>query len=457
MHESVERGRDAIALFQEIGDRWGEVMATGPRRARARRARPRQRVRRHARALPRDLARHARRRHAPLPRDHGVARRPPAGPARCRAGDPRSPRHRPRGRQTASSASPTATRRPASRCSSSARSTTRSRVLARGYAGATEDGPAMAIGCRLALAYAAAHRPDDADRVIARAAAPRRAARSPTASSRCGPRASCAPSRARPTRATAIDAAYDDRDRDRRAARARDRRARPGEGARARSAPTTRATRPTEAALQLDALGLTADGWCADLRPRARRASRFPRRTPARRGAGRARRRTRGRRRTSARPAAPRRSSRRRARPPRSGASARGGGRRRARWSRVGREVFAGPVGAPDRDRVRRPGSRTRASAPSTVSRGGDRRARRERAVDADGDAAVDAERRGEAVFGGARVQLAVVVGPLGDVDARVARRPSATSPKHQRNVSTACEPHAPIQPPPRSRSNSQP
>ena len=29
MHESVERGRDAIALFQEIGDRWGEVMATG--------------------------------------------------------------------------------------------------------------------------------------------------------------------------------------------------------------------------------------------------------------------------------------------------------------------------------------------------------------------------------------------------------------------------------------------
>ena len=29
MSESVERGSDAIALFQEIGDRWGEVMATG--------------------------------------------------------------------------------------------------------------------------------------------------------------------------------------------------------------------------------------------------------------------------------------------------------------------------------------------------------------------------------------------------------------------------------------------
>jgi hypothetical protein len=40
-------------------------------------------------------------------------------------------------------------------------------VLARGYAEVTEDGPAMSIGCRLALAYAAAHRPDDADVVIA--------------------------------------------------------------------------------------------------------------------------------------------------------------------------------------------------------------------------------------------------------------------------------------------------
>ena len=30
MNESVARGREAISLFQEIGDRWGEVMATGP-------------------------------------------------------------------------------------------------------------------------------------------------------------------------------------------------------------------------------------------------------------------------------------------------------------------------------------------------------------------------------------------------------------------------------------------
>jgi hypothetical protein len=40
-------------------------------------------------------------------------------------------------------------------------------ILARGYAGVTEDGPAMSIGCRLALAYAAAQRPDDAQVVIA--------------------------------------------------------------------------------------------------------------------------------------------------------------------------------------------------------------------------------------------------------------------------------------------------
>ena len=42
-------------------------------------------------------------------------------------------------------------------------------ILARPYAGAPEDGPAMSIGCRLALAYAAAHRADDAERVDRRA------------------------------------------------------------------------------------------------------------------------------------------------------------------------------------------------------------------------------------------------------------------------------------------------
>jgi tetratricopeptide (TPR) repeat protein len=40
-------------------------------------------------------------------------------------------------------------------------------TLARGYADATDDGPVMSIGCRLALAYAAAQRPADAAPVLA--------------------------------------------------------------------------------------------------------------------------------------------------------------------------------------------------------------------------------------------------------------------------------------------------
>jgi len=40
-------------------------------------------------------------------------------------------------------------------------------VLQRGYEHVTEDGPAMSIGSRLALAYAAAQRTDAADAVIA--------------------------------------------------------------------------------------------------------------------------------------------------------------------------------------------------------------------------------------------------------------------------------------------------
>src|SRR5258706_12403931 len=40
-------------------------------------------------------------------------------------------------------------------------------ILTHAYAGVTEDGPVMSIGCRLALAYAAGQRLDDADLVIA--------------------------------------------------------------------------------------------------------------------------------------------------------------------------------------------------------------------------------------------------------------------------------------------------
>ena len=154
MNESVARGGEAIALFQEIGDRWGEVMATGPVVRVARRARPRRRVRRHARALPHDQPRHARRGHADVPRGDGVARRPAAGPARSRAGDPRRRSTSTRPTTAASSGRPTAARRWGWRCSSSGRSTTRSTCSRAATPASAEDGPVMAIGCRLALAYA---------------------------------------------------------------------------------------------------------------------------------------------------------------------------------------------------------------------------------------------------------------------------------------------------------------
>ena len=62
--ECVERGNEAIELFQDIGDRWGEVMSTASGGARLRRARQRRGVRDHARALLRGRAHDARRGHA---------------------------------------------------------------------------------------------------------------------------------------------------------------------------------------------------------------------------------------------------------------------------------------------------------------------------------------------------------------------------------------------------------
>ena len=107
MNESIEprRGRDRAVP----GDRrpLGRSDGDRPGRARAGRARPRRRVRRHARPLPHDQPRHARRGHAHVPRGHGGARRPPAGPTRGCARDPRTPRHR-RRRRPVSSVRPTA-------------------------------------------------------------------------------------------------------------------------------------------------------------------------------------------------------------------------------------------------------------------------------------------------------------------------------------------------------------
>ena len=89
----------------------------------------------------------------------------------------------------------------------------------------------------------------------------------------------------------------------------------------------------------------------ADLRPRARRASRVPSYvTGAARGADRAPRRTRGRRRRSAHRAAPRRSSRRRGRPRRTGASGRRGGRAPCVDAAAGVRSSRSPVGVADHD-----------------------------------------------------------------------------------------------------------
>ena len=73
-----------------------------------------------------DLARHARRRHALVPRGSRGVGRPPPGPARRRAGDPRDARDRPRRRQRPARIRRRPRRARVSRSCSSARSTTRS-------------------------------------------------------------------------------------------------------------------------------------------------------------------------------------------------------------------------------------------------------------------------------------------------------------------------------------------
>ena len=85
-------------------------------------------------------------------------------------------------------------------------------------------------------------------------------------------------------------------------------------------------------------------------------------------------------------------------------------------------------------------------------------RHRRETAVDRDRRRrSTSDERRGEAVFGGARVQAPSASGRSGTSMRSKACTSVDLGPNMQRSVSTACDPHAPIHPPPSSRSNSQP
>jgi len=164
MEQSVARGREAITLFQEIGDRWGEVMATGPV------------VRSlaelgcdadyadtlaHYRAISKDMP------------DEGMRSFPEVVEALIDL-----QQGRPEAAQaiieTLDFDGDSGQLGFADGCAASGlallqlgRVDEATDLLAVGYAAAEGDGAAMSIGCRLALAYAAAHRTDDADRVIA--------------------------------------------------------------------------------------------------------------------------------------------------------------------------------------------------------------------------------------------------------------------------------------------------
>src|SRR3954453_9747243 len=166
MNESVERAREAVTLFQEIGDRWGEVMATGPLvRALAELARDSEYADTlaHYRAISRDMPDEGMRMFPEIMESLVDLQqgRPEAAQAILdhleidRGGD---------GGQLGSADGNAAAGLALLQLGKIDDAIA---LLQRGYAEATADGPVMSIGCRLALAYAAAHRADDADLVIA--------------------------------------------------------------------------------------------------------------------------------------------------------------------------------------------------------------------------------------------------------------------------------------------------
>jgi tetratricopeptide (TPR) repeat protein len=164
MEQSVTHGREAIALFQEIGDRWGEVMATGPvvrSLAELGRDADYAETLAHYRAISKDMP------------DVGMRSFPEVVEALIDL-------HQ--GRPDAAQAiietleidGDSGQLGFADGCAASGlallqlgRVDDATDVLATGYAAAEGDGAAMSIGCRLALAHAAAHRTDDADGVVA--------------------------------------------------------------------------------------------------------------------------------------------------------------------------------------------------------------------------------------------------------------------------------------------------
>ncbi|MDQ1509281.1 MAG: hypothetical protein QOG50_1125, partial [Actinomycetota bacterium] len=166
MSESVARGQEAIALFQEIGDRWGEVMATGPVvRALAELGRDAEYADTlaHFRAISRDMPDEGMRTFPEIMESLVDLQqgRPEAAEAVLESLEI--------GNDDDSGQLGFADGKAAIGLGllQLGKVDDAIEILARGYAGVTEDGPLMSIGCRLALAYAAAQRPDDADLVIA--------------------------------------------------------------------------------------------------------------------------------------------------------------------------------------------------------------------------------------------------------------------------------------------------
>ena len=168
MNESVARGREAIALFQEIGDRWGEVMATGPVvRALAELGRDAEYADTlaHYRSISRDMPDEGMRTFPEVMESLVDLQqgRPDAAQAILETLDIGD-----------ASGSESGQLGFADGCAAIGLALLQLGkvdgaidVLERGYAFVTEDGPAMSIGSRLALAYAAAQRTDDADTVVA--------------------------------------------------------------------------------------------------------------------------------------------------------------------------------------------------------------------------------------------------------------------------------------------------
>jgi class 3 adenylate cyclase/tetratricopeptide (TPR) repeat protein len=169
MNESIGHGEEAIALFQEINDRWGETMATGPvARALAELGRDAEYADTlaHYRAISRDMP------------DEGMRTFPEVMEALVDLQQGRPEAALALVERLEFGEDDTGQLGSADGCAALGLARLQMgmvdeavAVLAAGFAIANEDGPAMAIGSRLALAYAAARRTDDAALVIADLAA----------------------------------------------------------------------------------------------------------------------------------------------------------------------------------------------------------------------------------------------------------------------------------------------